>query len=930
LAVAISASLSEALRDLCVKDPACTGKAVAGKRRFGQNTAPKHRERHHVNDTSHDWHAMEPGAAAEALGSDLEGGLSEAEARRLLSEHGPNALPRGTRRTLLGMFLGQFKDFLVWILIAAAVVSAGVGETPDALVIAAILVLNAVLGVVQQYKANQALEALREYTVPEAEVIRGGRPIRVSAESVVPGDLVTLREGASVPADLRLVEVHSLHVDESALTGESEAVEKAAEALASDLAPPERRNLAFAGTTVTAGRARGLVVATGADREIGRIAGMLEEVTDEATPLEKRLARFGRVLGIVTLLVCAGAFGLGILRGHGFLEVFMTAVSLAVAAIPEGLPAIVTVALALGVYRMSRYHAIVRKMPAVETLGCATVICTDKTGTLTENRMTVTEAIPAVSLLGGEAEGDTAAEEGHRRLARIAALCNDAVVEEGGDRVGDPTELALVEFAREAGLDVEAVRRDHPRLSEVPFDSDRKRMSTLHEMPDGRRVLAKGAPGAILERCAACEAAGGEVRPLTDADRQAVAEKVEAMAAEALRVLAYAWKDAAGAADLSPEDESDLVLAGLTGMRDPPREEVPGALAEAHDAGIRTMMMTGDNLVTARAIAADLGMLEEGDEAVTGDELAETPEEDLARRAGRIRVFARVWPEQKLKIVRALQSAGQVVAMTGDGVNDAPALQQADIGVAMGLGGTDVAKEAADLVLTDDNFATIVRAVRQGRIIFDNIRKFVSYLLACNLGELLAILAPYAVGWKAPLIPVQILIINLVTDGLPAMALGVDTPEPGIMKRRPRPPKEGILTSVGAATIGVNAVFIALATVAAFAFVFDPAAEEGTLAKARTMAFVTLALAELWRAQAARSERRSVWQINPLSNRALLGASAASALVVLAVVLVPPLRPIAGTTGLSAVQWGWALVLSIVPLVAFEVWKLARRIVRSA
>ncbi len=878
-------------------------------------------------EESHDWHALEPAAAAGALGSDLERGLSEEEARRRLDEHGPNALPRGKRRTLPGMFLGQFKDFLIWVLIAAALVSAGVGETTDAIVIAAILVLNAVLGVAQEYKANQALEALKEYTVPEAEVIRGGTPERASAEAVVPGDLVALREGASVPADLRLVEVHSLHVDESALTGESVAVEKTVEPLAADLAPPERRNLAFAGTTVTSGRGIGLVVATGLDREIGRIAGMLEAAVDEATPLEKRLARFGRVLGIVTLVVCAAAFGLGVLRGHDLLEVFMTAVSLAVAAIPEGLPAIVTVALALGVYRMSRYHAIVRKMPAVETLGCATVICTDKTGTLTENRMTVTEAVPASALLGeaGDADAGEAGGDGRGRLARIAALCNDAAVEEkSGERVGDPTELALVEFAAKEGLDVDALRRDHPRLGEVPFDSDRKRMSTLHEMADGRRIFAKGAPEAILQRCAVWEA-GGQTRPLTDADRRAVLEKVEAMAASALRVLAYAWKDAGGGSDLSPEDESDLVFAGLTGMRDPPREEVPDALAEAHGAGIRTMMMTGDNLVTARAIAADLGMLDEGDEAVTGQELAEMPDELLAERAGHIRVFARVWPEQKLKIVRALQSGGRVVAMTGDGVNDAPALQQADIGVAMGRGGTDVAKQAADLVLTDDNFATIVRAVHQGRIIFDNIRKFVSYLLACNLGEMLAILAPYAIGWKAPLVPVQILIINLVTDGLPAMALGVDAPEPDIMKRRPRPPSEGILTRLGGATVGVNALFIALAAVVAFALVFDPADEEATLAPARTMAFVTLALAELWRAQAARSDRRSIWQINPLTNRPMIGACLASALVVLAVVLVPPLQPIAGTTALSAHQWGIALALSGVPLVAYEMWKLAKR-----
>jgi len=871
---------------------------------------------------------MSTGETAQALGTDLAAGLSHAEAEARLARHGRNVLPEGRRRTVLHMFLDQFRDFLIWILIAAAAVSFALGKMTDAYVILAILVMNAALGVAQEYKASRALEALKQLSVPECEVVREGRSLRISSETVVPGDLVILREGSHVPADLRLVETHHLRTDEASLTGESAPVEKTAEPTAHDVPLAERRNMAYAGTVVVYGRGAGLAVATGAEREIGRIAQLLETETRTTTPLQQKLAGFGKGLGVATLAICAAIFGLGLARGEPALGIFMTAVSLAVAAIPEGLPAIITVALAVGVHRMSRHHAIVRRLHAVETLGCTTTICTDKTGTLTESRMSVADVVPAPELVGPEGAPDAAVR---RRILQIAVLCNDAdagpsaspgeTAEAGADetgRVGDPTELALLDFARGSGVCASDLRRAHRRLAEAPFDSDRKRMATLHDLDDGRRLLVKGAPDVLLERCAFFDS-GARPQPLGDADRNRIRRRLDDMAGRALRVLAFAWKDAAGAETASAEDETDLVLAGLVAMRDPPRPEVRAALDQATGAGIRTIMITGDALPTAKAIAAELGLLEPGDECVAGRDLEAWSPDQLREHIGRTRVFARVWPEQKLRIVEALQAGGEIVAMTGDGVNDAPALQRADIGVAMGVTGTDVAKGAADLVLMDDNFATIVEAIREGRVIFDNIRKFVTYLLACNLGELLAILVPVAIGLGVPLVPVQILLINLVTDGLPAMALGMDAPGPDIMRRRPRPPKEGILTRHLCAMIGFNAVFIALMVIVAFWL----GMRGGNLREARTMVFVTLALAELWRAWSARSETQNVWRLDPRTNLYLVGACILSAAIVLAAVVLGPLQTLFGTCMLDGGQWATVLALSLVPLAAYEAWKAA-------
>ncbi len=859
------------------------------------------------------WHALSCDEVALSLQTDVAFGLSQEEAEKRLIQYGPNVLAEKKARSIVVMFLEQFRDFLVLILLGAAVISLILGEVTDSLVIVAILVVNAFLGVVQEYRAGKALEALKRMSVPECEVIRSGTPRRLRTELLVPGDVVVLHEGDIVPADLRLVEAKALRIDEASLTGESVPVEKDTRTLPEDTPLPERVNMAFAGTVVTYGRGKGIVVATGMAREIGRIASLLEEEEETVTPLQKRLAGLGKLLGLLTIGICACVFLIGFLRGEPPFEMFMTAVSLAVAAIPEGLPAVVTVVLALGVFRMSTHNAIVRKLPAVETLGCTTYICTDKTGTLTENRMTVRRAWT----LGDNLE----------RLLVVATLCNDAFLGENNDeRSGDPTEIALLAYARDQGFPWREWRAMYPRQDEIPFDSQRKRMSTLHVV-DGQYVLfTKGAPEVLLERCSFYEAQGGQILPLGEEERECIRQEQETMAREALRVLAFAFRVLPDGA-ISEEVERDLVFVGLLGMMDPPRKEVYGALQEAKRAGIATVMITGDSALTAQAIARELGMLEPGDEILTGRELEHLSQEELRQRITRVRVFARVWPEQKLRIVEALQENGEVVAMTGDGVNDAPALKKADIGIAMGITGTDVTKEVADMVLADDNFATIVRAVREGRVIFDNIRKFVVYLLSCNLGEIGAVFVPILLGLPRPLVPVQILLVNLVTDGLPALALGMEAPEPDLMLRRPRHRKEGIITPFYMRMTLFGASFITLAVVLAFVL----GIRLWGLHTARTVAFVTLSLGELFRAYSFRSERLNAWRVDPRTNLFLLEACGISLAVILAGVFVPFLRGVFDTHFLTLSQWMFALAFSLISFLAFELRKIfVRRDIHGA
>jgi Ca2+-transporting ATPase len=867
-------------------------------------------------------------AAAQAVGSSSSAGLEDAEAAQRLERFGPNVLPEAVRKTLAGMFLAQFKDVLVGVLVGACLVSFLLGEFTDAITILAILVINAVLGVFQEHKADRALEALKKMSVPLCQVLRGGRQLQVASNDVVPGDVVVLSEGDAIPADMRLLEAHNLQIDEASLTGESSAVEKSTDPLPAAIELAERANMAYAGTHVTYGRGRGLVVATGMERQIGHIAAMLQQAPATVTPLQRNLAGLGKLLGVLTGAVCVTMFAAGLL--WNFLRpeaqtswevvqrLFMTAVSLAVAAIPEGLPAVTTIVLALGVLRMSRRNAIVRKLPAVETLGCTTVICTDKTGTLTENRMTVTQAVTAEEILGGRSAAPSPARDD---LLAVAALCNDARVDSDGRRFGEATELALVEYVNTQETAAEELRRRHPRLAELPFSSARKLMSTLNRFDGRARLVVKGAPDILLHRCTHV-LLGGTVQPLSPQQKDAVHNRLTAMGGQALRVLGFAWRELDERPRIDPQDENGLVFVGLMGLIDPPRPEARAALEEARAAGISTIMITGDNAATAKAIAEQLGMLGAGEEVVSGSQLETMSDEELHRRIEHIRVFARVHPEQKLRIVQALQDAGEVVAVTGDGVNDAPAIKRADIGLAMGITGTDVAKETADMVLADDNFATIVHAIEQGRVIFDNIRKFVLYLLACNLGEIFVVFCPILVGFSSPLSAVQILLINLLTDGLPALALGVDAADVGVMRRKPRHAREGIVGSLHMRVILFNAIFIAVAVIASFLAGKQwnlPRGQEDKVAE--TMAFMTLTLAELSRAYSFRSQTRNFWRIDPRTNPSLLGALLVSGAIAVSTVLVGPLQGVFGTAWLSGRQWGIAIGCSLIPFAAFETWK---------
>lgn len=863
------------------------------------------------------WHALSSQDVIQHLETDFERGIKTEEAKKRLIDKGRNVLPIGKRKTILGMFIDQFKDFLILILVAAAVISGLLGETTDAIVILAILIINAVLGVSQERKADKALDALKKMSVPECEVIRDGSLQKISSEELVPGDIILLHEGDYVPADLRLIEVYNLRINEASLTGESMPVEKATEPVAEDLPITERVNMAYSGTIVTYGRAKGVITETGLNREIGKIAQLLEKEEQMVTPLQKRLAGLGKLLGYLTLIVCGVVFVVGIIRGEEIFDMFMTSVSLAVAAIPEGLPAIVTIVLALGVTRMSQHNAIIRRLPAVETLGSATVICTDKTGTLTQNQMTVQEVF---QMKIEEKEVQEQPFLPSETLIQIGVLCNDSsIIKNNGkvQRFGDPTELALIELAEKNGYSVEKIREDFPRLDEVPFDSKRKMMSTLHEINGTRRILVKGAPDVLINRCSSYQK-GDQKIPLGEKERQLILKTIEEMARKALRVLAFAEKEIPDKKKISQDDEIDLNFCGLVGMIDPPRPEAKQALKEASSAGIETIMITGDNLLTAKTIAQDLGLVQSGDEAITGQEMEKLSQDTLIEKIKHLRVFARVWPEQKLNIVEALQKNHEVVAMTGDGVNDAPALKKADIGVAMGITGTDVAKEVADVVLMDDNFATIVKAIEEGRVIFDNIRKFVTYLLACNIGEIIAIFIPILIGLHRPLVPVQILLINLVTDGLPAMALGVDSPEPDIMMRKPRNPKEGILNPQSMKIIIFNSIFIALSVIIAFI----TGTAMGGIETGRTMAFVTLAFSELLRAYSFRSEKRNFWQINLRSNLYLIEAALLSAVIVLITVVIPSAARVFSNVPLNGSEWIYTIVFSFISFFAYEIWKL--------
>ena len=906
---------------------------------------------------SEQWHEMDTRAAVIALGSDASSGLAPAEVERRRAAAGPNALATQAGPGWWAILLDQFKDFMVLVLLGATAVSYWLGEVTDALTIVAIVILNAVLGFFQEYRAERSLAALRRLAAPTARVRRGAAEALIAAAELVPGDLVLLEAGDRVPADCRLLLAAALAADESALTGESLPVAKdAAWQGAANTPLGDRRNCVYMGTVLTRGRAEAVVTATGMQTEMGAIAGLMQGVQQEQTPLQRRLEQLGRWLILACLGVCALVAVTGVLRGEPVHAMFLAGVSLAVAAVPEGLPAIVTVALALGVQRMIRRGAIVRRLQAVETLGCATVICSDKTGTLTKNEMMVRALYAggrhfAVSGDGyrplGEFNCDGEAlrpleDAALAQCLRSAALCSNArLVHHRGDRKrfarkgegggewqvqGDPTEAALVVAAAKGGFTADKLAAGWERVSEVPFEAERRRMAVITR---GREtgalaVHVKGAPDVLLERCTTY-AVGGRQLPLDAAARRAILAAAEAMAGQALRVLAIAWCPLPG--PQPPDDpEAELVFLGLAGLIDPPRPEVRAAVATAAGAGVRTVMITGDHPATALAVARELGIAGPAAVAVTGAALEAMDDAALLETVATARVFARVSPAHKLRIVRALRQRGEVAAMTGDGVNDAPAVKEADIGIAMGRGGTDVTKEASAMVLADDNYATIVAAVHEGRAIYDNIRKFIRYLLSCNTGEVLTMFLAALIHLPLPLLPGQVLWVNLVTDGLPAMALGVDPAEPDLMQRPPRRASEGVFARrLGIKILG-RGLLIGLGTLGVFLW----GLRTGNLAAARTMAFATLVLAQLLHAFDCRSEHRSIWEVSLWRNPYLTGAVALSTLMLLAAIYVPPLARAFQTVPLAPVQWLPVLVAASLGelFVGLRRLVLYRRIVR--
>ena len=868
---------------------------------------------------------------AKDLNVNVAVGLSDAEAQERSAKYGKNRLEGGKEKTILQMALEQLKDYMVIILIIAAIVSVILGETLEGVIIIAIVILNTFLGVYQENKASNALKALKEMASPHAKVLRNGQIVEVASSDVVPGDVTVIEAGDYIPADVRLIEVVNLKVDEAALTGESVPVEKDADViLAEDASLGDRINCAYMGTVVTYGRGKGIITDIGMGTQMGNIADMLNDVEDETTPLQKKLDSLGKVLGTVCLVVCGVIFLLGLLRGMAFFDIFMLSVSLAVAAIPEGLTVVVTVVLAMGMQKMVKCNAIIKRLSAVETLGSTTVICSDKTGTLTQNKMTIQKLYNGkdafdVSGTGyspvGEvtdASGKSAAYE-VKKVVEGGLLCNDATYNpEKETIIGDPTEGAMVVLAHKLSMEKDAWENKYPRIQEIPFDSDRKLMSTYHEI-DGKIVMyTKGAPDELLRRCVSIEL-DGQVEALSDAKREEILAKNQSFAEQALRVIGLAYRVVEKATvDLTMEN--NLIFVGLMGMIDPPREEAKSAVAVCKKAGIQVKMITGDHKITASAIGAQLGI--ESERTVEGREINEMSDEQLCECVKTTNIFARVSPEHKVRLVDAVRANGNIAAMTGDGVNDAPSLKHADIGVAMGITGTDVSKEAADMILTDDNFASIVSAVAEGRTIYANIRKVVGFLLSCNIGEILVLFFAMLIGFEEPLVAIQLLSINLITDAFPAFALGMEKEEAGIMDRKPRDPSEPIVNRKMTIAVVIQSLALALGTLGSFAYGFYV---HDDLDVARTACFLTLVLGELLRAYSARSENRFVFKMKVFENSYLNKCVLLSMLFMIASIYVPFLNPVFSTVALTFDEMAVALLLAFIPMMGGELAKFITR-----
>lgn len=893
------------------------------------------------------WYNLEIPEVLTSLRSSRRG-LSQEEAQHRLDEFGPNELVEKEKVSAWKIFLEQFKSFLLIILLVAVALSAVLGEIADAIVIFIIILFAAGLGFVQEYRAERAMEALKRMAAPLTSVLRGGKEVEIPARELVPGDIVLLKTGDRIPADGRLIEAVNLRTDEAPLTGESTPVEKTDGTLEGDMSIGDRRNMVLAGTAVVYGRGTAIITATGMATEFGKIAAMLQQVEKERTPLQINLDQLGKWIGIGALGLCFILAGLGVLRGHEILEMVIWGVSLAVAAVPEALPAVVTISLALGVQRMVRRHALVRKLPAVETLGSTTFICSDKTGTLTQDQMTarqvyVDSKLIDVTGVGYEPEGefyfDGKVIEPEKnptlqRLLHIGSLCNDTSLAsvDGAWRIkGDPTEGALVVLAAKAGLWQHHLNNEFPRLAEVPFSSETKRMTTVHQTPQDKIAYAKGAPEVILGSCSHIYRDGQESE-LTYEERKEILSVAQEMAANALRVLGMAYKRIPEAEGLSAEVEQGMVFVGLVGMIDPPREEVKEAVKLCDQAGIKSVMITGDHKLTAMAIAKELGLLKEG-VAFTGAEIDNMSDDEFEALVEKIEVYARVSPAHKLRVVEALTRRGHVVAMTGDGVNDAPALKKADIGVAMGITGTDVTKEAADMVLTDDNFASIVAAVEEGRGIFGNIKKYLVYLLSCNLGEILlmatTILFGPLLGLPAgilPLVAIQILYVNLATDGLPAIALSVDPPDTDIMRQKPRPRHQTIFTPPVLRYLILAGLWTALVSLSVFIWALDSGR---SFEEAQSMCFITLILVQFFNAFNCRSLEHSLFKVGPFANRWLLLAIGWECIVLSLVVYLPLLQEPFHTYPLSIQDWLIAILSALSIFVVAELYKFVMSLTRS-